>query len=262
MATWEPGKFTTKHLHQERRAFALVVASLTVLTTMLLGAGTYWVLRLQGELAEVPTPTEIATPRSLSPHGVPETAERRDATRVRDGRGRAATVESLPQLTAFSTIYILEFGRFGNSGAAHARAGLVRSKGYTARVAEVGTSYHVVGREFRSQANAERWKGIFEEIGLQSHVRRQIVAQRTITITKFAVNLGEFRHRIAAESFARFVRSRGYMVSVARAGLGFHVLGRGHLDKTRAESWASLFREIGFEASVTSIRESAQYPVN
>lgn len=262
MATWEPGKFTPKHLYQERRAFALVVASLSVLTVMLLGAGAYWVLRLQGEVAEVATPTEIAAPRSVSPRSVPETAERRDVPQFRDGRARAATVESLSQPTAFSTIYILEFGRFGNPSAAQAHARVVRSRGYIARVADGGTSYRVVGREFRSQANAERWKVIFEGIGLESRVSQQFVAQRTITVTKFAVNFGKFRQRTAAETRARFVRSRGYLVNVARTGRGFHVIGRGHLDKTRAESWASLFREIGFEASVASIRESTQYPVN
>jgi len=259
MATWEPGKFTPEHLSQERRAFALVVASLSVLTVLLVGTGVYWVLRLQRELAEAPVPTEISTPRHA-----PQAAQRRptEVPQAQERRSRVATLQSPPEPSAFAIIYLLEFGRFGNPSAAQAHARLVRSKGYIARVADGGTSYRVVGREFRSQANAERWKGIFEGIGLQSRVSRQVVAQRTITITKFAVNFGKFRQRTAAETLARFVRSRGYLVNVARTGPGFHVLGRGHLDKTRAESWASLFREIGFEASVTSIRESTQYPLN
>lgn len=259
MATWEPGKFTPKHLYQERRAFGLVIASLSVLTLMLMGSGVYWVLRLQREVAEAPAPTEISTPRRA-----PQAAQRRptEVPQAQDRRPRAASLRSAHEPSAFTNIYILEFGRFGNPSAAQAHARLVRSRGYIASVADSGTSYRVVGREFRSQANAERWKGIFEGIGLQSRVSQQVVAQRTITVAKFAVNFGEFSQRTAAETRARFVRSRGYLVNVARTGRGFHVLGRGHLDKTRAESWASLFREIGFEASVASIRESTQYPVN
>lgn len=259
MATWEPGKFTPKHFYQERRAFGLVIASLSVLTLMLVGSGVYWVLRLQREVAEAPAPTEISTPRRA-----PQAAQRRptEVPQAQDRRPRVATLQSPPEPSAFAIIYFLEFGRFGNSSAAQAHARVVRSKGYSARVADGGTSYQVVGREFRSQANAERWKVIFEGIGLESRVSQQVVAQRTITVTKFAVNFGKFRQRTAAETRARFVRSRGYLVNVARTGRGFHVIGRGHLDKTRAESWASLFREIGFEASVASIRESTQYPVN
>ena len=259
MATWEPGKFTPKYRSRERRAFALVISALTAVTLMLVGVGTYWALRLEDEVAEAPAPTEISTPR-----GAPQAAQRRpiEVPQAQDRRSRVATLQTSPEPSAFAIIYLLEFGRFGNLPAAQAQARLVRSKGYMARVAEGGTSYRVVGREFRSQANAERWKVIFEGIGLQSRVSQQVVAQRTITVTKFAVNFGKFRQRPAAETRARFVRSRGYVVNVARTGRGFHVIGRGHLDKTRAESWASLFREIGFEASVASIRESTQYPVN
>jgi hypothetical protein len=259
MATWEPGKFTPKHLYQERRAFGLVIGSLSVLTLMLVGSGVYWVLRLQREVAEAPVPTEISAPRPA-----PQAAQRRpvEVPQAQDRRSHVATLQPPPEPSAFAIIYFLEFGRFGNPSAAQAHARVVRSKGYIARVAEGGTSYRVVGREFRSQAIAERWKVIFEGMGLQSRVSRHVVAQRTITVTKFAVNFGKFRQRTAAETRARFVRSRGYLVNVARTGRGFHVLGRGHLDKTRAESWASLFREIGFEASVASIRESTQYPVN
>jgi hypothetical protein len=262
MATWEPGKFTPEHRYRERRAFALVISALGVLTVLLVGAGAYWVLRLQGELAEVPTPRHISPPGIVSRPSVPETAERHDVPGARDGRTRAATAESPRGATVFTTVYILEFGRFGNGAPAHALASQVRSKGYIARVAQTGTAYRVIGREFRTQATAERWKRIFEELGLQSRVSQQVVAERTIVVTKFAVNFGRFKHRTAAEMYARFVRSRGYLVKVAHAGPGFHVLGRGHLDKTRAESWASVFREIGIEASVTPITEATQYPVN
>lgn len=261
MATWEPGKFTAAHRSRERRAFALVIATLSAITVMLVGAGAYWVLRLQGEVAEAPAPTQVSSPRRVSPRSVAETA-RPGVPQVRDGHPSIATVETPPRTTAFSTIYILEFGRFGDRGSAQARARLVRSKGYIARVADSGVSYSVLGREFRSQASAERWKAIFEGIGLQSRVSRRVVAHRTVIVTKFAVDFGGFTHRTAAEIHARSVRSRGYLVKVARAGLGFHVLGRGHPDKTRAESWASVFREIGLEASVTRIKEPTQYPVN
>lgn len=262
MATWEPGKFTPEHRSRERRAFALVVTALSVITVMLVGAGAYWVLRLQRELADIPTSPEASVPRIVFPRRVPETAERIDVPRFREKRARVATVEPPPQPDVFSTVYILEFGRFDNGTPAHALARLVRSKGYIATVAQSGASYRVIGREFRTQATAERWKDIFEEIGLQSRVTPQVVAQRTILVTKFAVNFGEFKHRTAAEMYARFVRSRGYLAKVSRLGPEFHVLGRGHLDKTRAESWASVFREIGLEASVTAIKETAPYPVD
>ncbi|HET6781218.1 MAG TPA: SPOR domain-containing protein, partial [bacterium] len=213
-------------------------------------------------VAEAPSPTEVAVPPRVSQGPIPATAERRDIPKVRDGRVRAATLQSSDEPSAFATVYILEFGRFSNLSAARARAQQVRSKGYAAQVAGGAALYRVIGREFRSQASAERWKGILEEIGLESRVSQQVVAQRTITVTKFAVDFGEFTQRTAAETLARIVRSRGYLVKVASTGPGFQVLGRGHMDKTRAESWANLFREIGFEASVTSIRELTQYPVN
>lgn len=62
---------------------------------------------------------------------------------------------------------VLAFGRFERHAAAQARARLVRSKGYIARVVHAGAVYLVVSRPYRNQAEARFWSGIFGGLGLQ-----------------------------------------------------------------------------------------------
>src|SRR5574340_702796 len=62
---------------------------------------------------------------------------------------------------------VLAFGRFERRTAAQARARLVRSKGYIARVVRAGAAYLVVSRPYRNHAEARFWSGIFGGLGLQ-----------------------------------------------------------------------------------------------
>ena len=62
---------------------------------------------------------------------------------------------------------VLAFGRFERYAAAQARARLVRSKGYLARVVQAGAAYLVVSRPYRNHAEARFWSGIFGRLGLQ-----------------------------------------------------------------------------------------------
>ena len=62
---------------------------------------------------------------------------------------------------------VLAFGRFERHAAAQARARLVRSKGYIARVVQTSTAYLVVSRPYRTHAEARFWSGIFGRLGLQ-----------------------------------------------------------------------------------------------
>jgi hypothetical protein len=62
---------------------------------------------------------------------------------------------------------VLAFGRFERHAAAQARARLVRSKGYVARVVQAGAAYLVVSRPYRNHAEARFWSGIFGGLGLQ-----------------------------------------------------------------------------------------------
>jgi hypothetical protein len=62
---------------------------------------------------------------------------------------------------------VLAFGRFERHAAAQARARLVRSKGYIARIVQTGAAYLVVSRPYRNHAEARFWSGIFGKLGLQ-----------------------------------------------------------------------------------------------
>ncbi len=61
---------------------------------------------------------------------------------------------------------VLAFGRFERRTAAMARARLVRSKGYIARVVQTGAAYLVVSRPYRNHSEARFWSGIFGGLGL------------------------------------------------------------------------------------------------
>ena len=77
---------------------------------------------------------------------------------------------------------VLAFGRFERHAAAQARARLVRSKGYVARVVQAGAAYLVVSRPYRNHAEARFWSGIFGGLGLQvtTVTRLEAVVPRVI----------------------------------------------------------------------------------
>jgi hypothetical protein len=62
---------------------------------------------------------------------------------------------------------VVAFGRFEHHAAAQARARLVRSKGYIARIVQARAAYLVVSRPYRNHAEARFWSGIFGRLGLQ-----------------------------------------------------------------------------------------------
>ena len=78
--------------------------------------------------------------------------------------------------------FVLAFGRFERRVAAQARARLVRSKGYAARVVQTGAAYLVVSRPYRNHAEARFWSGIFGRLGLQvlTVTRLEAVVPRVI----------------------------------------------------------------------------------
>jgi hypothetical protein len=62
--------------------------------------------------------------------------------------------------------YAVSFGEFATRTTAEARMHLIRAKGYIVYVAEVGDSYLVVTRPYRTRAQADRLANALQEIGL------------------------------------------------------------------------------------------------
>lgn len=64
------------------------------------------------------------------------------------------------------TGYAVSFGEFATRTTADARMRLIRAKGYLVYVAQVGDSYLVVTRPYRTREQAERLTNALQEIGL------------------------------------------------------------------------------------------------
>lgn len=64
------------------------------------------------------------------------------------------------------TGYAVSFGEFATRTTADARMRLIRAKGYLVYVAQVGDSYLVVTRPYRTREQAERLTSALQEIGL------------------------------------------------------------------------------------------------
>jgi sporulation related protein len=62
--------------------------------------------------------------------------------------------------------YAVSFGEFATRTTAEGRMRLIRAKGYLVYVAEVGDSYLVVTRPYRTRAQADRLANALQEIGL------------------------------------------------------------------------------------------------
>jgi cell division septation protein DedD len=62
--------------------------------------------------------------------------------------------------------YAVSFGEFATRTTAEGRMHLIRAKGYIVYVAEVGDSYLVVTRPYRTRAQADRLANALQEIGL------------------------------------------------------------------------------------------------
>jgi hypothetical protein len=67
--------------------------------------------------------------------------------------------------------YVVGVGEFASRASAETRMHLIRAKGYLVFVAEVGDSFHVVTRTYRTRAQAEIFATALQEIGLPARAQ-------------------------------------------------------------------------------------------
>lgn len=82
---------------------------------------------------------------------------------------------------------VLGFGRFERRASAEARARLVRSKGYFARVVESKAAYFVLSRPYRTHADAQFWSRIFRNLGLYASTVTRLEASAPHAVEAAAV---------------------------------------------------------------------------
>lgn len=93
--------------------------------------------------------------------------------------------------------------------------------------------------------------GLTLQSGPSSHAARPSVSWGSVT--NYVVSFGQFPHRQAAEAQASQVRRKGYVATVTRVGSSFNVISRPYANKTRAEFWADVFRQVGLQANVANL---------
>lgn len=74
----------------------------------------------------------------------------------------------------------------------------------------------------------------------------------------FVVSFGRFARRERAEAYARVVRSKGYIASVAQADTGFTVVSRPYASLDAARFWSTIFEEIGLEVRAVTQHEAVR----
>lgn len=72
-------------------------------------------------------------------------------------------------------------------------------------------------------------------------------------LTKYAVSFGAFVNRTTADSMMHFIRSKGYIVYVARIGEDFRVVTRPYRSRAQAERLANALQEIGLPAQLAPL---------
>lgn len=75
------------------------------------------------------------------------------------------------------------------------------------------------------------------------------------TLARYAVSFGEFVNRATADSMMHLIRSRGYIVYVARIGEDFRVVTRPYHTRAQAERLANALQEIGWPVELAIARE-------
>ena len=75
------------------------------------------------------------------------------------------------------------------------------------------------------------------------------------TLGKYAVSFGEFVNRTTADTMMHLIRSRGYIVYVARIGEDFRVVTRPYRTRAQAERLVNALQEIGLPAQLAIARE-------
>jgi cell division septation protein DedD len=131
----------------------------TAQTTPRLEAGT-------DPAVSVPAPTSVVEPR-LARAGSNQvrtggTGRSNGTSRVSMRARSSSEVAQRPLLTG----YAVSFGEFASRTSAEAWMHLIRAKGYLVYVAEVGDSYLVVTRPYRTREQADRLVSALQEIGL------------------------------------------------------------------------------------------------
>jgi cell division septation protein DedD len=74
------------------------------------------------------------------------------------------------------------------------------------------------------------------------------------TLAKYAVSFGEFANRTTADTMMHLIRSKGYIVYVARIGEDFWVVTRPYRTRAQAERLVSALQEIGLPAQLATAR--------
>jgi cell division septation protein DedD len=74
------------------------------------------------------------------------------------------------------------------------------------------------------------------------------------TLAKYAVSFGEYVSRPTADTMMHFIRSKGYIVYVARIGEEFLVVTRPYRTRAQAERLVSALQEIGLPAQLAAAR--------
>ncbi|MDQ7844107.1 MAG: SPOR domain-containing protein [Armatimonadota bacterium] len=69
---------------------------------------------------------------------------------------------------------------------------------------------------------------------------------------RYVIVFGTFADRAEADTYARLVRSKGYLAGVTADGGVFHVVSRPYDSRQRARFWTSIFLEIGLDAGRTA----------
>jgi cell division septation protein DedD len=75
------------------------------------------------------------------------------------------------------------------------------------------------------------------------------------TPAKYAVSFGEFVNRTAADTMMHLIRSKGYIVYVARIGEEFRVMTRPYHTRAQAERLVNALQEIGWPVQLATARE-------
>ena len=74
-------------------------------------------------------------------------------------------------------------------------------------------------------------------------------------IGKYAISFGDFVNRATADTMMHLIRSRGYIVYVARIGEEFRVVTRPYRTRAQAERLVDALQEIGWQVQLEIARE-------
>jgi cell division septation protein DedD len=73
-------------------------------------------------------------------------------------------------------------------------------------------------------------------------------------LAEYAVSFGEFVNRTTADTMMHLIRSKGYIVYVARSGESFWVMTRPYRTRAQAERLANALQDIGLPAQLANSR--------